>query len=425
VDRLRAGVPIPAALHTPTNTSRDVSVRLRIGLIEGSGGRAPNGDAQCIRDLNSAQCPRRPLALHLPRPTLDQEMDLKGEHIMASRSSGRNEQRPNTRGANSGAAGSSGSGSSGGRGSTTNSSRRQPPTAQSNAGAPPLGASTPTSRSQTSGSAVDTSTSQTRGDADRQQSAAPSASAPGASATRGDQQREVRTTREQGSARSAASSQRSNLGQRGNIGQESGGYGGVPFVGGGSSPFAIMRRMMDDMDRLFSDFGFTHPGALASSLLQPGMWPRIGGSSSGRSAGQSSSAGLAPAARPQQGLQRAGQGAQSPLGRDLWSPQVEVFERGNNLVIRADLPGLSRDDVDVEIDDDTLIIRGERHSDIEDEQEGFYRSERSYGSFYRAIPLPDNIDVSACNATFKEGVLEITLQKPPQQQSRARRIDVR
>jgi HSP20 family protein len=332
---------------------------------------------------------------------------------MASRSSGRNEQRPNTRGANSGAAGSSG----GSRGTATNTTRRQPPTAQSNAGAPPLGASSPTSRSQTTGSAADTITSQARGDTDRQQSAA----APSASTTRGDQQREVRTTREQGSPRSAS---RSNIGQRGNIGQESAGYPGLPFVGGGTTPFAMMRRMMDDMDRLFSDFGFTHPGALASSLLRPDNWPRIGGSSGGRGAGTSSAAGLSPATHGQQSLQRGGQGPQSPT-RDLWSPQVEVFERGNNLVIRADLPGLSREDVDVAIDDDTLIIRGERHSDIKDEQEGFYRSERSYGSFYRAIPLPDNIDASACNATFKEGVLEVTLQKPPQQPSRARRIDVR
>jgi HSP20 family protein len=115
---------------------------------------------------------------------------------------------------------------------------------------------------------------------------------------------------------------------------------------------------------------------------------------------------------------------QSPFG-SLWAPQVEVLERGNNLVVRADLPGLSRENVDVELDEDALIIRGERRSDVEDDNEGFYRSERSYGSFYRAIPLPEGIDASACNATFKDGVLEVTLPKPPQQASRARRIDVR
>jgi len=110
---------------------------------------------------------------------------------------------------------------------------------------------------------------------------------------------------------------------------------------------------------------------------------------------------------------------------NLWAPQVEIFERGNNLVVRADLPGLSRENVDVEIDDDALIIRGERQTDTEDEDEGFYHSERSYGSFYRAIPLPEGIEPSGCNATFKDGVLEVTLPKPPQQPSRSRRIDVR
>jgi HSP20 family protein len=192
---------------------------------------------------------------------------------------------------------------------------------------------------------------------------------------------------------------------------------------GGSTPFAMMRRMMDDMDRLFSDYGFTHPGMLASNLLSPDIWGTPRGIGAGLSAGSS----MTPTqSRGQQGPPRGGQrGLQHSGSGSLWAPQVEVFERGNNLVVRAELPGLSREDVDVELDEDALIIRGERHSDVEDEQEGFYRSERSYGSFYRAIPLPENIDHSACNATFRDGVLEVTLPKPTQQQSRARRIDVK
>jgi HSP20 family protein len=215
--------------------------------------------------------------------------------------------------------------------------------------------------------------------------------------------------------------------QRGSVGRNQRSYAAPLLTAamGSSSPFAMMRRMMDDMDRLFSDFGFTHPGMLASSLLNPEHWSQSQSPSraiSGGSAGGS----LAPSARRPQGIQRTGQQGLSPLAQgSLWAPQVEVFERGNSLVIRADLPGLTREDVDVEVDDDTLIIRGERHSDVEDEQEGFYRSERSYGSFYRAIPLPDNVDATACNATFRDGVLEVTLPKPPQQQSRARRIDVK
>lgn len=233
---------------------------------------------------------------------------------------------------------------------------------------------------------------------------------------RGDQERELRTSREeQGNMRPAASRQRGS-----NVGQQRSDEWAPVFMSG--SPFAMMRRMMEDMDRLFSDFGFSHPGALASSFLNPGGWgagqPR-GAIGSGSSGGQS----VSPTSA-RQGLQRGRQGFSPTSLRSLWTPQVEVFERGESLVVRAELPGLSRDDVDVEVDDDALIIRGERHSDVEDEQEGYYRSERSYGSFYRAIPLPDNVDANQCNATFKDGVLEVTLPKP-REQSRAQKIAVR
>jgi HSP20 family molecular chaperone IbpA len=186
----------------------------------------------------------------------------------------------------------------------------------------------------------------------------------------------------------------------------------------------MMRRMMDDMDRLFSDFGFMHPGQLASSLFGAEPWTT---QSPQRTLGAGSSAGtnVTPQRpRGQQGLQRSAQRGLQSL-ESLWSPQVEVFERGNNLVVRADLPGMSREDVDVEVDDDALIVRGERRHEFENDEGGVYRSERSYGSFYRAIPLPEGTDPSACQATFRDGVLEITLPKPQGQQNRARRIDVK
>jgi HSP20 family protein len=237
----------------------------------------------------------------------------------------------------------------------------------------------------------------------------------GVSGTRADQERELRTSREdQGNMRPSASR------QRGATGQQGSGQWAPVFTSG--SPFAMMRRMMEDMDRLFSDFGFSHPGVLASSFLNPGAWA---GGQPRNAIGSGSPGGQTTQPLPSRpGLERGGRQGISPASiSSLWTPQVEVFERGNNLVVRADLPGLSLDDVDVEVDDDALIIRGERHSDLEDEQEGYYRSERSYGSFYRAIPLPDNIDASQCKATFKEGVLEVTLPKP-RQQSRAKKIDV-
>src|SRR5262245_49107449 len=68
---------------------------------------------------------------------------------------------------------------------------------------------------------------------------------------------------------------------------------------------------------------------------------------------------------------------------NFWNPQIETFQRGDQLVVRADLPGMSKDDVNVEITDDAIILSGERRDEFEDEREGLYRSERTYGSFYR------------------------------------------
>ena len=92
-----------------------------------------------------------------------------------------------------------------------------------------------------------------------------------------------------------------------------------------------------------------------------------------------------------------------------WSPQVEVTERDGQLVVRADLPGLNKDDVQVELRDEAIIIRGQRKQEREEKREGYYRSERSYGSFYRQIPLPKGIDTEKATANFNNGVLEVTM----------------
>jgi len=262
------------------------------------------------------------------------------------------------------------------------------------------------------------------GSSSSQSSTAQGASSGGTgSSTSADRERELRTSREvSGSSRPVSSA------ARGNIGQQGGNYPSQVFSGGGNTPFAMMRRMMDDMDRLFSEFGFIHPGQIASGLLSGDLWPSSHASPRSVGAGSSGRSGLASQQpRGQQGLQRGGQGSGLPSlqGLGLWAPQVEMFERGNNLVVRADLPGLSREDVDVEVDDDALIIRGERRNELEDDQEGYYRSERSYGSFYRAIPLPENVDPTSCQATFKDGVLEVTLPKPERSVAKAKRIEVR
>jgi len=146
------------------------------------------------------------------------------------------------------------------------------------------------------------------------------------------------------------------------------------------SPFSFMRRFSEEMDRLFGDFGFGR--GLASEF-----------------------------------------GRLADLEGSLWSPQVETFEREGKLIVRADLPGLTKDDINVDITDDAIKIRGERQQEWEENEEGYYRSERSYGSFYREIPLPIGVNREEANATFRNGVLEITMPAPARQSS-SRRVEI-
>ena len=88
------------------------------------------------------------------------------------------------------------------------------------------------------------------------------------------------------------------------------------------------------------------------------------------------------------------------------------------------MPGLSRDDLSVEIGDNALTIRGERKYDHEEERDGVFRSERSYGSFYRVVPLPEGAVADSAKAAFKDGVLEIVMQAPSQEVRRGRRIEI-
>jgi HSP20 family protein len=92
-----------------------------------------------------------------------------------------------------------------------------------------------------------------------------------------------------------------------------------------------------------------------------------------------------------------------------WMPLVEVTERDNNLIVSAELPGTNRDDVKVELSNEGLVIQGERRREHEEKRHGYYRSERSYGHFYRLIPLPEDIDADKVKAQFKDGVLQVEL----------------
>ena len=108
-----------------------------------------------------------------------------------------------------------------------------------------------------------------------------------------------------------------------------------------------------------------------------------------------------------------------------WAPAIDVFQRGNDLVVRADVPGLSKDDITVDIADDELTIRGERRYDHEEERDGVFRSERSYGSFCRVVPLPQGAIADSAKATFNSGVLEILVQAPSLDVRRGRRIEIK
>lgn len=147
-----------------------------------------------------------------------------------------------------------------------------------------------------------------------------------------------------------------------------------PAMGGafGLSPFSLVRRMMEDMDRMVE--GFSGPSAR--------FW------------------------------------------RELWSPPIETFERDGRFVLRAELPGLSAEDVRLEVQDDALVLQGERKSELEAEEQGAFRSERTYGRFSRTIPLPEGAEGEKAQAKFENGILEVSIPLRDAG-SRHRRIEIR
>lgn len=157
----------------------------------------------------------------------------------------------------------------------------------------------------------------------------------------------------------------------------------------GRSPFSVVRRMMEDMDRLFENFDS------ARSLL-----PALQGS-------------LLPAL----------QGRRQGWSLGTWMPEVEVSERDGKLLVSADLPGMRQEDIDLELRDDALILRGQRNEEREEQRSNVSYSERSYGSFVRTIALPTGVKPDDVEATFQNGVLQVALPLP--QESSRRRIEIR
>lgn len=152
-----------------------------------------------------------------------------------------------------------------------------------------------------------------------------------------------------------------------------------------STPFGFMRRFTTDMERLFEDFeSFRFPSLFGREFF--------------------------------------------PFTREFehvdWSPAIEVRQEKGQFIVRTDLPGLKKDDVKVELTDNLLTISGERKEEKEEKREGYYRSERSYGSFYRQVPLPEGAKTDTAKAEFTDGVLQITLQAP-EREPKPRRLEIK
>jgi HSP20 family protein len=141
----------------------------------------------------------------------------------------------------------------------------------------------------------------------------------------------------------------------------------------------MMRRLAQEMDRVFGDFGLRN------------RWPF------------------------------------TPIGESeaaLWAPDLEMTEDKGKLQVRLDLPGLKKEDVKVEITDEALIVQGERRREEEKKEKGYYRSERSYGRFYRSVALPEGAQPESAKASFTDGVLEIVLDVNTPQPAATRRVEI-
>lgn len=156
-------------------------------------------------------------------------------------------------------------------------------------------------------------------------------------------------------------------------------YGSDPFA----SPYRTLRRISEDMDRFFD----RALGDFAIGRTAPGFGALASGAS--------------------------------------WSPRIEAFQKDNQFIVRAELPGLKKEDVRVNVSDSCVTIEGERRHEFEENRDGVFHTERSYGSFFREIPVPDGAIGDKAEATFRDGILEVKLDAPPREVARGRSIDIK
>src|SRR5579863_6418938 len=107
-----------------------------------------------------------------------------------------------------------------------------------------------------------------------------------------------------------------------------------------------------------------------------------------------------------------------------WAPPVDIFENGDNLVLKAELPGINPDDVEIRVEDNTLYLKGERKFDNEVKEQNYHRVERTYGTFTRTFSLPNSIDSEKVAAEYKDGVLTLTMPKKEEAKPKTIKINV-
>jgi HSP20 family protein len=112
------------------------------------------------------------------------------------------------------------------------------------------------------------------------------------------------------------------------------------------------------------------------------------------------------------------------LLESAWAPAIDIHDSKDNLVVKAELPGLKKEDIDVSVQNGTLVIKGEKKEETEKREKGVIRTERFYGSFHRAISLPTAVDESKVKAAYKNGVLELTLPKKEEAKPKQIKVNV-
>jgi HSP20 family protein len=117
-----------------------------------------------------------------------------------------------------------------------------------------------------------------------------------------------------------------------------------------------------------------------------------------------------------------GQSGRGGAGVRRWLPAMDLVETADQYVLRADLPGLSEQDLSIQVQDNVLTLSGERKAEHSDQPEGYYRLERAFGSFSRSLTLPDGVDPDGVRAQFDRGVLQISIPKPEQKKPRTVQI---